>query len=188
MKLRSVAVAALVALLSGACLVRAENQEGDIPNRYGVLALAGASYSPSDINFWQAGGVAMFDYEKVWHHWAPDGLRFKVEYCLGATLDGDPRTVASLDAFALQYLDVIAGKHARPYIEAGIGGIYTDFQAEGQGSRVNFNPVLGLGVEFPLRETSSLFVSLRLHHLSNADLCDENRGVNSGVLAVGWLH
>lgn len=193
MQLRSLVLTTLLALLAGFCRSRAadaagKTREGDVPNRYGVIALAGSSYNPSGIEFWQAGGVAVFDYDKVWHHWAPEGLRFKLEYCLGTTLDGEPRTVASLDAFALQYLDIIATERLRPYLEAGIGVAYTDFQVEGQGSRVNFNPVLGAGVEFPLRNASSLFVSVRLHHLSNAGLKDENRGINSAVLAVGWLH
>ncbi len=193
MQLRSLAVAALVALLAGVCPSRAAEAAGkaieeDVPNRYGVIALAGSSYNPSGVDVWQAGGVAMFDYDKVWHHWAPAGLRFKLEYCLGTTLDGEPRTVASLDAFALQYLDAIATERLRPYLEAGIGVAYTDFQVEGQGSRVNFNPTLGAGLEFPLQNASSLFVSVRLHHLSNAGLKDENRGINSAVLAVGWLH
>ena len=188
MRLRSVAIAALVAGLSAPCQSRAENLEKYAPNRYGVMALAGSSYNPSGTNFWQVGGVAMLDYDKVWRHWAPDGMRFKIEGCVGATMASEPRAVASLDAFALQYLDLISSERVRPYVEAGIGGIYTDFQVEGQGSRVNFNPTLGVGLEFPCKDKSSLFVSVRLHHLSNAGLCDENRGVNSGVLAVGWLY
>ena len=69
--------------------------------------------------------------------------------------------------------------------EGGIGVIYTDFQVEGQGLRFNFNPQLGIGAEFPRESKKPYFAALRLHHISNAGLDDENRGINSVVFMVG---
>jgi hypothetical protein len=36
------------------------------------------------------------------------------------------------------YLEVISSDRLVPYLEGGIGVFYTDFQVEGQGSRINF--------------------------------------------------
>ena len=73
----------------------------------------------------------------------------------------------------------------RPYLEGGIGVIYTDFQVEGQGSRFNFNPQIGIGTEFKTDSGPPFFATIRLSHISNAGLNDENRGVNSFLLMIG---
>ena len=67
----------------------------------------------------------------------------------------------------------------------GIGVIYTDFQVEGQGSRINFNPQFGIGAEFNLDSGGPFFSAIRLSHISNGGLHSDNRGVNSIVLVIG---
>jgi lipid A 3-O-deacylase len=70
--------------------------------------------------------------------------------------------------------------------------IYTDFQLEDkgppperQGSRINFNPQIGIGTEFGTDSQAPFFATARLSHISNGDLHTENRGVNSIVLMIG---
>jgi len=86
---------------------------------------------------------------------------------------------------ALYYLDFVSSERLVPYLEGGIGVVYTDFQVEGQGSRFNFNPQIGIGTEFKVDAGPPFFTALRLSHISNAGLADENRGVNSVVWMLG---
>jgi len=179
----------LLAVLVFVCPAYAEEDESaHVETRYGLSLAYGNTYDPTgDIGFLLLTGVALFDYDRIWPHRAPPALRFKVEGAAGVTVKSEfrGRFVASLGVFALYCLDGLSGKGLRPYIEGGIGVIYTDFQVEGQGLRFNFNPHLGIGAEFPSGSKELYFASLRLHHISNAGLDDENRGVNSVVFMFG---
>ena len=130
--------------------VRAEDVPvRNVPNRYGMTITGGNTYTPeNDRSFVLLSGFALFDHQKVWGHKAPDALRFKVEGSLGTTTRPDEKLMTSVNIFALYYLNALASKTFRPYIEGGIGIIYTDFQVEGQGLRFNFNPQAGIGSEF----------------------------------------
>ncbi len=160
-----------------------------IPNTYGVGATFGYTYDPhDDINFLQLNAFTLCDYERVWKHPAPDALRFKVEYNLGITLSSPRRAILSLNALALYYLDTFSSRFIRPYIEGGIGVIYTDYQVDGQGLRFNFNPQCGVGTEILVDSKPMFYISLRAHHVSNGELFYRaNRGMNSVVLVVGRL-
>jgi Lipid A 3-O-deacylase (PagL) len=52
-------------------------------------------------------------------------------------------------------------------------------------SRFNFVANLGLGVLRRVGHSSWLSVSVDLHHISNANLADSNRGVNQVMLNLG---
>ncbi len=93
--------------------------------------------------------------------------------------------MASAGIFALYYLDRWSTDLLRPYIEGGINAIYTDWRVEAQGSNVNFNPQAGVETEFSLGSGPLFLAVVRLHHISNADLDDDNRGVNSVVFVIG---
>ena len=163
-----------------------DNNESDIPTRYGLAAVLGKTFDPvNDIYFTQLSGFIMWDYDKIWHHWAPEPLRFKVEGTAGLTVSPKTRAMASVGMMALYYLEFISSDRLVPYLEGGIGVVYTDFQVEGQGSRFNFNPQIGIGVEFERDFGPPVFGAVRLSHISNAGLADENRGVNSVILMIG---
>jgi hypothetical protein len=160
--------------------------EGRAPDRFGMSVELANNYDPGhDIGFALLTGFGLFDYGKIWRQDRPKELCFKVEGALGSTFRPEARAVASLGMLALYYLDRIATPQVRPYFEAGIGVIYTDFRVEGQGLRFNFNPQLGIGAELSQKDGPSSFVALRLHHLSNANLYHDNRGANSLILQVG---
>jgi len=89
-------------------------------------------------------------------------------------------------------LNSLSWARLTPYLEGGLGLVYTDFQVkdpeppyESQGSRINFNPVIGIGLDFNRNPADRYFAAVRLSHISNADLNSENRGVNSIIFQVG---
>jgi lipid A 3-O-deacylase len=147
---------------------------------------AGNTYTPeNDISFVMLTGFALFDYGKVWGRKAPDALRFKVEGSFGTTTRPDKKLMTSANIFALYYFSGLSVGSFRPYVEGGIGIIYTDFQVEGQGLRFNFNPQLGMGAEFKIDPDTTCFAALRLHHVSNGGLNSNNTGINAVTLTLG---
>jgi hypothetical protein len=171
---------------------QASGAEAAIPLEETRRALAvsiGTTYDPvGDIRMLLLHHVWLIDYDRVMPHLAPAALRFKTEATLGLT-DGDPcRAIASANMLAFHYLDWPHLPATRLYGEAGIGLIYTDFRVEGQGLRFNFNPVFGGGLEFRTDDGRSWSCALRFHHLSNADLHHENRGINSVLLQFGLFY
>ncbi len=154
--------------------------------RYGLGISLGLGYDPSDArNFMGLTGIALYDYEAIWPHRAPDQLRFKLEGSLGGTICSGPDFFASAGFLALYYFDGLSTSLLQPYIEGGVGLIFTEHKVKGQGSRINFNPQAGLGMDISPETGPDFWVSLRLHHLSNAGLKKDNRGVNSLVLQGG---
>jgi len=158
----------------------------EIPTRYGLAGVAGKTHDPvTNIYYFQLSGFAMWDYDRVWRHWAPDPLRWKLEGSAGMTTSPETRAMASIDMMALYYLEFLSTSRMRPYLEGGIGVIYTDFQVKGQGLRFNFNPQIGIGTDFKVGSGSPFFTTVRLSHISNGGLHSENLGVNSVVLLIG---
>ena len=118
-----------------------DTPSGEVPNRYGMTVVTGNSYDPrNDITFVQISGFALFDHEKIFPHKAPEALRFKVEGSLGSMTRPEKRLIVSANIISLYYINMLATKTFKPYVEGGIGAIYTDYQFEGQGTRFNFNP------------------------------------------------
>jgi len=153
------------------------------PTRAGAAASCGASYTPAGVDFCLLTGILLFDYDRVWPHRAPESLRFRVEYSLGATLEPQTRLMTSANMIAQFYYPGTSAGGVRPYLGGGIGIIYTDFKVEGQGLRFNFNPLITAGVEFG--PDPAWFTEARLHHVSNGGLDDENVGVNSVQFMLG---
>jgi len=142
----------------------------------------GTAYDWADLDFGLMSVSHLYDYEDVWLHAAPAGLGVRLEGTLGAAAGSDfsgARLMASGGFLAVYELQRESPGNLRFYVEGGVGLIYTDFQREGQGLRVNFNPVAGIGWRWPRS-----YLTLRLHHISNGGLDHENRGINSVVL--GW--
>jgi len=153
------------------------------PTRAGLAVSCGISYSPSGVDFCLLTGIFLFDYDRVWPHKAPESLRFRVEYSLGAIVAPETRLMTSANMIAQFYYPGTSAGGVRPYLGGGIGIIYTDFKVEGQGLKLNFSSLLGAGVEFG--PDPALFLDVRLHHISNGGLDEENTGVNSIQLMLG---
>jgi len=164
----------------------ADAEVDKIPTRYGMAVVLGDTFDPDEnINFVQLSGFGMWDYDKVWHHWAPEALRWKLEATAGLITSPKTRAMVSVGMMAPYYLDFISSQRWSPYIEGGIGVIYTDFHVEGQGSRFNFYPQAGIGTEFKMNSGPPFFGAVRISHISNAGLHDDNRGMNSMILMIG---
>ena len=170
-----------------------DGSTGNIAPRYGFAVISGNPFDPvSNIHFVQLSAFGIWDCDQVWHHWAPEAMRFKVELNAGATFTPDIRTVLSTEMMALYYLKSLSTPRLAPFFTAGIGLIYTDFQTrdkgpppEEMGSRINANPQFGFGTEISVQGGPPFFAEFRMSHISNADLNDDNRGLNSVVLVFG---
>jgi lipid A 3-O-deacylase len=164
-----------------------EKEDSSQPARFGIAVTGGDSYTGgADISFGLLSGFALFDYEKIWRHRAPEALRFKIEVSAGSTLHPEHRFMCSANAFALYYLRFLETARLRPYVEGGIGGIYTAFRVEGQGSHLNFNPQVGMGTDLKFDPDREFFLAARLHHISNGGLDHENKGINSVTVMLGY--
>ncbi len=169
-----------------AVAVSAAGEDTEASTMYGAGFVAGGSYDPhGHIHFMQLNMSALFDYERVWPHRAPAPLRFKIEGNFGLADWPKGRALLSGNMFALYYVGHRTPSGFRPYIEGGIGLIYTDFQVKGQGLRINFNPQLGGGVDIESDDWGHWYASIRLHHVSNGGLYHDNRGVNSWGILIG---
>lgn len=157
------------------------------PTRYGVALLVGSAYDPHRIGLAMVQGQLLVDYDRIAWHAAPQALRLKFEVNAGLTTDGRYRALVAVNMLALNYLERYRHGPWTPYIEAGIGLIYTDFQVKDQGLRINFNPQAGVGIEYVLPQGGGVTTALRLHHISNGDTYKDNRGVNSALLMIGYL-
>ncbi len=159
-----------------------------VPDIKGLSINTGYTYNPAEnIFFGQIAFCKLYDYEKIWNHKAPDNLRFKIEGSLGASRIDNLYTkfISAAGIMALLYLKNLKTQWMKPYVEAGIGVIYTDYVVTRQAYRFNFNPVAGVGIEYKRNNNQNFFSSLRMHHLSNGGLNSKNRGQNSVVLIFG---
>lgn len=163
-----------------------------VSNRYGLAVSYGNTLGLRDnYGFVSATGIGLFDFGRLVGANSTRSLRLKAELTAGSSVYGthDGHFMASANLLALYYLDFMANSVVRPYIEGGMGGIYTAFQVYNQGSHWNFNPVAGLGVEwFPSDYGPTVFSSIRLSHYSNAGLVTPNTGVNSLSMQLGFLY
>jgi hypothetical protein len=156
------------------------------PEQLGVATVLGRSYDPEpSLSFAQLSLMALYDYEQIMSHPAPEPLRFKLEVNLGFADAPARRMLASANFFALYYLRALEFSHFRPYVEAGAGIVYGDFQVSGQGLRMNFNPQAGIGAEWQKNEGRHWYGALRGYHISNGELHRDNRGINAVTLHVG---
>lgn len=153
--------------------------------RYGMALLAGQAYDPDHFGLVILQGNVRLPYDQVFWHEAPDSLFFQGELNLGMTTDGRDRVLAAVNMMAVKHVESLASATWSPYLEGGIGVVYTDFRVKGQGLRFNFNPQIGFGIDFRTACGRDMTVAARLHHLSNADLYRDNRGVNSVLILTG---
>lgn len=157
------------------------------PQKTGAAVMLGYAYDPAPtFGLGQLSLMALYDYEQIFAHRAPENLRFKLEADLGAADQSGMRLLGSANFFALYYLKPFGSGRLRPYVEGGAGLAFSDFQVEDQGLRINFNPQFGLGAEWQGADGQSYYGAVRAWHLSNSGLHKDNRGVNAAVLQLGF--
>lgn len=72
-----------------------------------------------------------------------------------------------------------------PFIELGSGILYTNLDPEGFGSRFDFTPQAGFGIRYRIGRGTFLKFFYRIHHVSNANLKEDNLGIDSHLFSVG---
>ena len=156
------------------------------PERTTGAIAATSSYDPNfNISSLLASIAVVYDHGYLWDRVRSGNTAFKLEAVAGSMVRPDVRALASMNMLALYYPPLPVRTGLRPYLEAGIGAIYTDYRVQRQAYRHNFNPQAGIGTEFRAKDGSSLFVALRLHHISNGSTNRDNQGVNSLLLQLG---
>lgn len=164
------------------------DKDAPLPDQHGMALQFGYAFDPSpNPTYLLATVFGIYDYATMWRQpKAPNTLRLKFEGTIGSMVEPEGGLVASVNMLALKYpLGLRQG--VRPYGEAGIGVIYTQYRVREQGLHFNFNPLLGAGLEFPQPDGRHIFGAIRLSHISNAELDHENRGVNTVLLQVGRI-
>ena len=81
------------------------------------------------------------------------------------------------------YFDL--GNGLYPYIEGGLGVLYTDLRGYNLGGHFSFMEAVGTGVTYFLNENLALNLGWRFRHISNAELYKDNAGLNSDIFLVG---
>jgi Lipid A 3-O-deacylase (PagL) len=82
-----------------------------------------------------------------------------------------------------------ASPRLRPYVEAGGGVLAGQVDLRQTNCDVNFVLEAGAGAMIFLAEHVALTLSARFHHVSNANRCGENDGINSiiGIVGVSYF-
>jgi lipid A 3-O-deacylase len=81
---------------------------------------------------------------------------------------------------------VFAGaSRVKPYVEAGIGVLGGETQFRQTDCNVNFVLQGGVGALAFVAPRTAITAGYRFHHISNADACDKNLGLNSSVFILG---
>ncbi len=165
-----------------------EAPTGCVPERCGLGIVLVNTYKPgNDIQSVQISGFAVMTPETIWPHISIESLRYKIGCHAGVTTRPRTRCMVSGGLILLYYLGDLGSFHLRPYLEGGCHIIYDDFQVPGQGLRVNFNPQVGIGMEFEVGSEQSFYMAFRLQHISNGSLHPDNAGINSFAVTVGRL-
>jgi opacity protein-like surface antigen len=76
----------------------------------------------------------------------------------------------------------------RPYLEAGIGVLGGQLNFRQTNCDVNYVLEGGPGLLWFVSDTTAVTLGYRFQHISNADACDKNLGLNSSVFILGISH
>ncbi len=78
-----------------------------------------------------------------------------------------------------------------PYLQAGVGFIYTDTYKEDNapiGQALEFNPQLSFGIRRLINQNWSIDAEAMFHHMSNAGMDDINEGINASGGFIGLTY
>jgi hypothetical protein len=80
------------------------------------------------------------------------------------------------------------GTRLAPYIEGGLGLLYTDLRGYSLGGHFSFMENIGLGASYFLSRNLAFNAMWRYRHISNANLYDDNAGLDSSVILAGFTY
>jgi hypothetical protein len=85
-------------------------------------------------------------------------------------------------------LVIDTGTRFVPYLEAGVGILGGKLDFRQTDCNPNFILAGGTGVLIFVTEATAVNVAYRLQHVSNADRCSDNLGINSSLFTIGVSH
>jgi lipid A 3-O-deacylase len=119
---------------------------------------------------------------------APGWLKGNLELLLEPTLihlsDKDDSATVVGAAGLVRWLFTGTGR-LRPFVEAGLGVVGGQMEFRQTNCDVNFLIEGGPGILIFLSPRAALTAGYRLQHISNADRCEKNLGLNSSLFHVG---
>jgi len=121
-------------------------------------------------------------------HIKPKGtFEFMIEPLMNIVINPDTNAEAGC-SFFLKYSQKVTSRIA-PYIEAGVGMIYTTQHTHEQGTQYNFLTEAGAGLQFFLNDQWALTGGYRFRHYSNAGIDEENQGIDHhfGLLGLSYF-
>ncbi|MBM4257113.1 MAG: acyloxyacyl hydrolase [Deltaproteobacteria bacterium] len=80
------------------------------------------------------------------------------------------------------------GTRLAPYIEGGLGLLYTDLRGYSLGGHFSFMENIGVGASYFFNKNLAFNAMWRYRHISNANLYDDNAGLDSGVILAGFSY
>jgi len=111
---------------------------------------------------------------------------FMVEPLMNVVINPDTNAEVGCSGF-LKYSQKFTSRIA-PYIEGGVGIIYTTQHTHEQGTQYNFITQAGVGLQFFLTHQWALTGGYRFRHLSNAGLDGDNEGIDHHFALMGMSY
>jgi opacity protein-like surface antigen len=113
-------------------------------------------------------------------------FEFLVEPLVNVVINPDTNAEVGC-SFLLKYSGKITSRIA-PYVEGGLGMIYTTQHTHEQGTQFNFTSQAGIGLQFFVNDCWALTGGYRVRHMSNADIDDDNSGIDHHFALIGMSY
>lgn len=132
-------------------------------------------------------------YERLLYYRPPFAVRWVFD-TVPVALVGDPRTRDSHRAYAYgvggspigAQVNFVHYRHVEPFLTSGGGFLYFNHRMFGTTQQFNFTAQLGGGVQlFTSSRRTAIDLGYKYHHISNANLANQNPGLDSHMLFVG---
>jgi len=132
-------------------------------------------------------------YERLIYWKEPFAVRWVFD-AVPIALVGDPRTTNGHRSYAYgvggspigAQVNFVHFRRIEPFLTSGGGFLYFNHRMFGTTQQFNFTAQLGVGVQlFTPNRHSAIDIGYKYHHISNANLANQNPGLDSHMLFVG---
>ena len=132
-------------------------------------------------------------YERLIYWKEPFAVRWVFD-AIPLAFVGDPHTVNGHRSYAYgvgaspigAQVNLVHFRRVEPFLTSGGGFLYFNHRMLGTTQQFNFTAQLGGGVQlFPPSRRTAIDIGYKYHHISNANLANQNPGLDSHMLFVG---
>ena len=132
-------------------------------------------------------------YERLIYWKEPFAVRWVFD-AVPVALVGDPRTSSGRRSYSYGIggspigvqVNFVHYRHVEPFLTSGGGFLYFNHRMFGTTQQFNFTAQLGAGVQlFTSSHHTAIDLGYKYHHISNANLGNQNPGLDSHMLFVG---